>query len=810
MDTHALKILEFDKIRDRLAACCACSLGKRRARALRPASDPEWIRERLKETSEAREAVTHHGVPPFGGLTDVGELAQKARAGSCLEGGQLRLVADALRAARRMIAHFRNLGEPEYPRLFALAAGLSENQPLEERIERSIDDEGAVRDDASDELRAFWRRHAAFHERLQAILHSVLTREGDGHMLQERLIVQRAGRYCVPIRASSQSQFRGLIHDRSDSGMTVFMEPLEAVGPGNELRETELAIEQEKLRLLQELTGGVAAFGDELDEDLRLLGVLDFIFAKALLAGKMNAAEPLVAERGTLLLVGARHPLLTGDIVPIDVWLGRDFDSLIITGPNTGGKTVTLRTVGLLVLMLQSGLHIPARIGSEMAVFDEVFADIGDEQSIEQSLSTFSSHMTQIIRVLQKLEAWSRREPEGVNALVLLDEIGAGTDPTEGSALARATLEELQRLGARTIATTHYNELKTFAYATPRVENASVEFDVKTLRPAYHLLIGQPGSSNAFEIAQRLGLPRVIARRAQALVGDDEAQVAEVIRRMERTQQRLQKEAGLAAEERAALEELEQEYAAQLADLNARRRQALEEGFTEARQIVERAEQQARSIIADLQRQPSQSKITEQRRQEIARLREEIERQAEEQLPSPPPPSPTGRGDGGEGDRSAEEAPAEPLFVVQPGDQVHVTSLGRDGIVVRSVDQDHALVEVGKMRVEVAAGDLGPPAQPISEEHRRLAEKMELVKSMSVPREINLIGTTVDEATEELEKYLDDAFLARLPSVRIIHGKGTGALRRGIHEYLKRHRHVRSFALADRSEGGEGATIVWL
>ncbi len=759
---------------------------------------------------EAREAIAHHGVPPFGGLTDVSELVQRAQAGSCLEGGELSRVADALRAARRMMAYFRELTDLDYPRLAAIAERLHENRPLEERIDRCIDEEGAVRDDASDELRSLWRRHGVLHDRLQAVLHAVLSREAEGSLLQERLIVQRAGRYCVPIKASSQSHFRGLTHDRSDSGMTVFMEPLEAVGPGNELREIELAIEQEKLRLLQDFSGEVGALAEELGEDLRVLGVLDFVFGKALLAGKMNAAEPLVADRGTLLLADARHPLLSGEVVPVEVWIGREFDSLIITGPNTGGKTVTLRTVGLLVLMFQSGLHIPARVGSEIAVFDEVFADIGDEQSIEQSLSTFSSHMRQIIRVLQKLEAWSRRDPEGVNALVLLDEIGAGTDPTEGSALARATLEELQRLGARTIATTHYNELKTFAYATPRVENASVEFDVKTLRPTYHLLIGQPGSSNAFEIAQRLGLPRVIARRAQSLVRDDEAQVAEVIRRMERTQQRLQKEAGLAAEERAALEELQQEYATQLADLNARRRQALDEGFSEARQIVARAEQQARAIIADLQRQPSQSKITEQRRQEIARLRKEIERQAEEQEPSPALPSPTKRVEGDGGEEAAEEPPAEPPFVGQPGDQVHVTSLGRDGIVLRSVDQDHALVEIGKMRIEVSAQDLGPPTQPISEQHRRLAEKMELLKSMSVPREINLIGTTVDEATEELEKYLDDAFLARLPSVRIIHGKGTGALRRGIHEYLKRHRHVQSFTLADRSEGGEGATVAYL
>jgi DNA mismatch repair protein MutS2 len=484
-------------------------------------------------------------------------------------------------------------------------------------------------------------------------------------------------------------------------------------------------------------------------------------------------------------------------VVPIDVWIGKDFDTLVVTGPNTGGKTVTLRTVGLLALMLQSGLHIPAGSGSEMAVFDEVYADIGDEQSIEQSLSTFSSHMTQIIKVLQRLEAQQRRAPETVNALVLLDELGAGTDPTEGSALARAILEELQELGARTLATTHYNELKTFAYASRRMMNASVEFDVKTLRPTFHLSVGEPGSSNAFEIAQRLGLPRAIARRARSFIDEEDMAVEDVIRGMERTRRRLHEEADLAAGEREELERMQREYAERLEELSARRRQAMEEGFTEARAIVERAEQQAREIIADLQRQPTQSKVTEQRRREIAQLRREVEERAAEH---------------DEQERAEAEAlqPAEPAIEVAQGDQVHVRPFNRDGIVVRSTDADHVLVEIGKMRVEVAARDLGPPQEPISEEHRALAERLRISKQLSVPREINLIGLRVDEAVMELEKYLDDALLAGLENVRVIHGKGTGALRRGVHEYLRGHRHVRSFTIAEREEGGEGATVVML
>jgi DNA mismatch repair protein MutS2 len=793
MDTHALRVLEFDKIRDMLAACCACSLGKRRARALRPSQDAAWIADRLKETTEARDAVAAHGVPPFGGLRDVSELLQRSAAGRAIEGEELRLVADALRAARRVKHYFDDTPEDAFGRLKQIAEALHENRELETRIEEAIDDEGQVRDDASDELRSLRRKLASAHDRLQGIMARILAREASGANLQERLVVQRSGRYCVPIRSSAQGSFQGIIHDRSDSGATVFMEPLEAVGPGNELRETELAIEDEKLRILHELSSAVGWIAEDIASDLRTLGLLDFVFAKASLSSKLNASEPAIAERGTFLLNHARHPLLTGDVVPIDIWIGREFDTLVVTGPNTGGKTVTLRTVGLLVVMFQAGLHIPTSVGSEIAVFDDLYADIGDEQGIEQSLSTFSSHMTQIIKVLQKLEAQHRRRPGSVNALVLFDELGAGTDPTEGSALARAILEELQQLGARTLATTHYNELKAVAYAAERMTNASVEFDVKTLRPTFRLLIGEPGASNAFEIAQRLGLPRTIARRAKSYVDEEDMAVEDVIRRMERTRQRLSEETDLASEEREELAQLQRDYADRLEELNTRRRQAMEDGFAEAREIVQRAEESARAIIADLQRQPKQSKVTEQRRREVAQLRREVEDRAaqyeEQEEPAEPPP---------------------PDFDVAEGDQVHVKPFSRDGIVVRRVDADHVLVEVGRMRVEAAVRDLRPPEEPISAEHQALAERLRISKQLSVPREVNLIGMTVDEAVIELEKYLDDAFLAGLDVIRIIHGKGTGALRRGVHEYLRTSRHVRSFTLAERTEGGEGATVVTL
>ncbi|HJN16929.1 MAG TPA: endonuclease MutS2 [Armatimonadota bacterium] len=800
MDAHALKVLEFDKIREQLVSSCACSLGRRRAKGIRPSKDGEWIRERLKETSEARHALLRHGTAPFGGLTDVSDLLPKANAGSVLGGLELRSVADALRAARRMRAYFAATPDGELPRLQTLAGMLASAKEFEDKVEATIDEEGEVRNDATDELRSLWRRHAALNERLQSLMQSVLTKETSGTRLQESLIVIRGGRHCIPIRASSQRGFSGIVHDRSDSGATVFMEPLDAVGPGNDLRDTELAIEEEKHRLLQEMTFAVAGLSGDITGNLKTLGVIDFIFAKANLAQRMDATEPGIAEPGTFHLVQARHPLIEGDVVPTDVWIGNDFDTLLITGPNTGGKTVTLRTVGLLCAMMECGLHIPAQSGSEMAVFEEVYADIGDEQGIEQSLSTFSSHMTQIIRVLQKLEAWNRRAPGTVNVLVLLDEVGAGTDPTEGSCLARAILDELQTLGARTLATTHYNELKAFAYTTPRMQNASVEFDVKTLRPTYKLMIGAPGSSNAFDIAQRLGLPRVIGKKARSLLNREDAAVEDVIRRMERTRMRLHSEADLAQEERQELEELQEMYETELDDLQAKRREALEEGFAEAREIVARAEAQAVEIIADLQRQKGQSKVTERRRQQIADLRDEIEDRATQHREEAPPPDlivPT-------------DVPVDPEFSPDIGDQVHIGSLGRDGIIVREINTSRVLVEVGSLRIDASTEDLSPPRDPIADKYRNLAETLQIEKSISVPQEIHLRGMRAEEALDELEKYLDDVSLAGHLGVRVIHGKGTGALRKVVHEFLKNHRSVTGFAIAEPQDGGDGVTIVEL
>ncbi len=715
-----------------------------------------------------------------------------------------------------------------------MAARLHDQADAEQAIESCLDDEGEVRDDASPALLALRHKLAIAQQRLHEHLNAILSQEAVGGVLQERLIVQREGRFCLPVRSDQQKGFPGIIHGRSDSGATVFMEPLALLDLGNEVREHELGIEQEKLRILQELSRRVGEVADEIERDQRVLGVLDLICAKARLARAQDAHEPQLGDAGALHLRAARHPLLEGDVVPIDVWLGKEFTTLLITGPNTGGKTVALKTVGLLCLMAQAGLHIPAAQGSTVPVFEQVFADIGDEQSIEQSLSTFSSHMTQIVRMLQSVGRYRWKGGERVrevNALVLLDEIGAGTDPTEGAALARSILEEVHALGARTIATSHYNDLKTFVYEHEGMQNASVAFDAQSLRPTYRLLIGQPGSSNAFIIARRLGMPRHIAERARTHLGADVRAVEDTLQRMERAQHQLETERGVASEERRQLQELRAKYEEQLRRLEERRRDELEQGYAEARRIVQEAEAEARALIAAMQRQTRQSKVTEESRRQIAELRQRLAAERKAALPSPAlratlrlgsgQASPTGRGEAAplsSGERAGVRAGATPsegtqrpgLDKVEVGDLVHVPALHRDGVVVEAIGDDLSLVEVGKMRIEIRNDELQPPQHPVREEYQAAAEKLRIQKSLSVRPEVNLLGRTVDEAIVELEKYLDDAYLAGLSAVRIVHGKGTGALRQGVHRFLHASKHVRSFRLADRNEGGDGATIVTL
>ncbi|MEA3403298.1 MAG: endonuclease MutS2 [Armatimonadota bacterium] len=813
MDSHTLEVLEYPNIIERLCATCACSLGRGRAERLKPNTDPEWVRTRLSETAQARIALQEFGRPPFGGVTDVSEMLERAAAGRGLEGQEILRVTANARAAR-LVADYFEAAREEAPDVADFSQRLGLYEDLEERVERAIDEEGEVRDDASDELVRLRRREEDLRETLHERLERILDSAAQSGAARERLIVQRSGRYCIPVDSQHQSRVPGIVHDRSDSGATVFIEPQELVDLGNRLRDTELAIKEEVRRILMELSQLIGALASSLEADQRTLGVLDFICAKARLAQRMDATNPVVREDRVFSLRGARHPLLTPEeVVPITVWGGEAFDTLIITGPNTGGKTVALKTVGLLTLMAQAGMHIPADPGSEVSVFEEVFADIGDEQSIEQSLSTFSSHMTQIVKVLHRVAAHERRHRRKgvdapVNALVLLDEIGAGTDPTEGAALAQAVIEQLHATGCITVVTTHYNDLKAFAYATDGIENASVEFDVKTLQPTYHLRIGAAGSSNALEIAQRLGLPRTITGRASEFLDPDQMAFEDLIRQVEGSRRAMDREQSQAREARAEAERLQREHEQRIEELERQRDEALEEGFEEALEIVREAEEEARGIIARLQRQPRQSKVTEEGRQRLAEMRREAQRRLQELRRERQE-----RQRRREREEAAveEEASPEPeVFEVYAGDRVHVPSLGRDGEVVQASDDGQVEVRVGNMTVETRAEELKPAQTQPSPEAQEIHQRMRAKKSLSFDDEIDLRGMTVDEAITALSKYLDDAMLAGADHVRIIHGKGTGALREGVHEYLRKHRYVSDFSLAEIGEGGSGATEVRL
>ena len=810
MDERTFRVLEFDKIKELLAERAASSLGKRRCRAISPATDLHRIRGWQSETTEGVLLTSDRGRFPLGGLSDIEEPLKKARVASLLDGAALLRVSGCLRAASAV----RKYLEPsagDAPRLWALGEQLTVDDALVFDIETSLDDDGAVRPDASPELVRLHRQAASIEEEMRTRMMSILGRAAERDLVQDAMIVSREGRMCIPIKASLQSRFQGVIHDRSSTGVTVFMEPLEIVQLGNKLKETLLEIRDAEEAVLRELTGRVATIAEGILADQTSLGILDFISAKARLAVSLQATEPAMTGDGVTSLRSARHPLIPDEhVVPTSIWIGDEFSTLVITGPNTGGKTVSLKTLGLLTLMAMCGLHIPAESGSQVSVFENVWADIGDEQSIEQSLSTFSSHMTQIVKIINRIYAFQNRNVDAdgdeasgapqISALVLLDEVGAGTDPTEGAALAKTILSFLHQAGCRTVATTHYNSLKLFAYAQDGMQNAAVQFDHKTLKPTYRLLIGHPGSSNAFEIARRLGLPKRLVAEARETLDEEQINLERAIAEMRDSRERYDRQRREIDEESDELASLQAEYERKLQRLGEREAQALGEGFESALRIVREAEEQARAIIAQLQAQPKQSRVTQQLRDEVAALKQDLTRAAREHA----------REVAGACEGAAASEDAGPGFDVADGAWVHVKLLGKDGVIARRTGPESFEVSVGKMRIETTVDELGPAKNPPSTEARALAHKMQVRKAASVKDEIDMRGERVEEALPRLEKYLDDAALAGLLSVRIIHGKGTGALREAVHELLRKNPHVRGYEACPPDEGGEGATAVSL
>jgi DNA mismatch repair protein MutS2 len=786
MMPRTLRVLELSAVLERLATRCASPLGREAALVLRPSPDLEDVARGQGETTEARLLADTAGGLPVQGILDVRDRVHRAAIGGALSVKDLLDIRDTA-AAARTIKGFVAARRKEVPILAGRVEGLDVFPELEEAIGEAIGPDGEIRDGASPELRRIRRDRRTGEGRLRDRLEEVLRSPAIARMLRESLITIRGERYTVPVRSEFRNQFPGVAHDQSSSGVTVFMEPLAVVPLGNRVRELALAERDEVARILVALSGAVGAVVDAFVATLEVLAALDLAAAKARLSIEMGGASPRLNANGVVDLFQARHPLLPGDAVPIDLQLGGRFRTLIITGPNTGGKTVTLKTIGLLALMAQAGLHIPAAPESEVAVFPQIYADIGDEQSIEQSLSTFSSHLGAIVEILRAL---ADDPPGEARALVLLDEVGAGTDPTEGVALARALIETLHELGVCCAVTTHYNELKALPYTHPGMENASVEFDETTLRPTFRVLIGTPGQSNAFAIAERLGLPPRIVEQARSSISPRDADLTSVFRSVEAERDALVREREAIARDRAALEHLSAQAEGDARRFDAERRQFFERAQAEVTGMVRRGRQELETLLADLRARPSQDAV-QRARLYLRELTKAAETYATQGLPRP------------------AGAPPEDLH---PGETVFVTSLNQRGTVETAPDsRGEVELQMGTVKLRVPLTDLRRlPAAEGSQPPGPPSGAPGLEKALAVSASLDLRGLRAEDAVAELDKYLDDATLAGLTQVTVIHGKGTGALRQAVRDHLSRHPEVVAFRLGGESEGGSGATIVEL
>lgn len=782
-----MNTLDYYKIIHKLAAHAATPLGKAVIDGLKPSLELDAVKHSLQGTDEAYKADRLKGSPPFRGIADLSASLKRARIGGTLNAAELLEIAETIRAGRRVKKHVMQLHEAEpIPLLAGIAELLSEHKSTEDAILHCIDENAEVMDQASSELASVRRELRSGESRIREKLDQMIRSNSVQKMLQDAIITIRNDRYVIPVKSEYRSHFGGIVHDQSSSGATMFIEPEVIVTMNNKLRELRAAEEREVEKVLQKLTALAADVSEDLTYDAEGLGALDFVFAKARLAHEMKASLPRMNDRGFLKLKRGRHPLLAADaVVPIDVELGNQFSAIIVTGPNTGGKTVSLKTIGLLSLMAMSGLFIPAEDGSQMCVFDAIYADIGDEQSIEQNLSTFSSHLTNIIRILKAMTPKS---------LVLLDELGAGTDPAEGSALAIAILEHIHRLGSRIVATTHYSELKAYAYNRRGVINASMEFDVATLSPTYRLLVGVPGRSNAFAIAERLGLPQPIIDHARGEVSEDDMRVENMIASLEEDRLSAESERSSAEALRRQLEEQRAKHEAEMERFEEQRDKLLRKAQEEAREAVRKARGEAEQIIADLRKLAMEEGASVKEHKLI-----EARRRLDEAAPElHKPKAPAGRGN-------------KPVRIT-PGDEVRVYSLNQKGSVIE-LSGSEALVQLGIMRMKVSLDDLellkSNEAQAKQQQPKQAAS-LKRTRDESAAMELDLRGASLDEALIEADRFLDEAFLAGFGSVHLIHGKGTGVLRTGIQEFLRRHKHVKSYRLGQYGEGGTGVTVAEL
>lgn len=792
MNTKVLSILEYHKIIDRLLPYAGSEGGKKLVRELTPSSELETVNQALTETESAVGRILVKDAPSFGSNYDIREALKALKIEANLSCRELLNIAGVLECTRTLVRY--GAGDKEDAPADALTpifAGLTEVPSLLTEIRGAILAEDEYADDASPKLKDIRRQMVVNGDRIHTQLNSLINTHRS--YLQDAVITMRDNRYCIPVKAEYKSSVPGMIHDQSSTGSTFFIEPQAIVDLNNKLKELAIEEKEEIARILAELSAKAMEVREILAEDTKLLSRLDFIFAKARLALSMNAMRPTMNDRRIIRILKGRHPLLDPNkVVPIDVRLGDDFRLLVITGPNTGGKTVTLKTVGLFTLMAQAGLFVPAASNTELAVFRKVYADIGDEQSIEQSLSTFSAHMTNIVTILKHCDE---------DSLCLFDELGAGTDPTEGAALAIAILNHLHERGIRTMATTHYSELKIYALSTDGVENAGCEFDVNSLRPTYRLLIGIPGKSNAFAISSRLGLPPQIITKAKEQLSSEDESFEDVISDLEKTRVRTEKDRLAIAAERREVEQLRKDLKAQQQRLEESRDSILRKANEEAREILQEAKDTADETISRMQKLGKENGI-----KEAERSRQDLHSRIKDKNNA----------------LSVKEEPKTHKTVeasdLKPGTSVKILSSGLKGTVSGTPDaKGNVTVQCGIMKSTVKLTDLviiddvpdylkdKSGNSPTKSKHRFSGN---LSKASTISFEINLLGKTVDEAIAELDKYLDDAYLSHLPTARIVHGKGTGALRNAVQSHLKRVSYVKSYRNGEIGEGDAGVTIV--
>lgn len=790
MNTKVLTTLEYNKIIDLLTEKADSEPGKKLCRDLVPSTDLSTIRTAQRETKDALARLFRIGSTSFGSNRDLGFSIRSLEIGSSLSMSELLKLASFLDNVSRIKTYGKKERE-DLPNdsLDAYFEGLTPMTQLANEINRCILSEEEMADDASPKLKSIRRSKLSTNEKI----HSQLTSMVNGAyrtFLQDAVITMRDNRYCIPVKAEYKSQVSGMVHDQSSTGSTFFIEPAAVVNLNNQLKELDLQEQEEIEVILGDLSSQAAVHTSELAADQKIMTTLDFIFAKAKLAMEQNATKPIFNTEHYIQIRKGRHPLLDKKkAVPIDVRLGKDFDLLVITGPNTGGKTVSLKTVGLFTLMGQAGLHIPALDRSELSIFSEVYADIGDEQSIEQSLSTFSSHMTRVVHILQHADA---------DSLCLFDELGAGTDPTEGAALAIAILNYLHDRGIRTMATTHYSELKIYALSTNFVENACCEFDVETLRPTYRLLIGIPGKSNAFAISSKLGLSDEIIHAAKEQISKEDESFEDVIADLEQSRVTIEKEQQEIAEYKERIRTLQEQLQKKNEKIDQAKDKILRDANEKARAILQEAKDVADETIRDFNKAGASADIKEleKKRQKVRdKINEKNRKLALGNTQKKP----------------ADQKTVDPKKL-KKGDSVKIISMNLKGIVNTLPDaRGNLFVQCGIMRMQTNVNDL----VPVKEEtitapalQRTNTGKLKMSKSFSVSSEINLLGCTVDEAIAKLDKYLDDAYLAHLPSVRVVHGKGTGALRNAVQSHLKRLKYVKEYRLGEYGEGDAGVTIV--